>query len=404
MTDAWAIAVRAESQAVDWRDRRQAGLVLRVEASGRKTWVVRYVFDGRERRFRIGPYPDVTLARARKRARAIVGRVSDGVDPQGERTQRRAGETVEEVAAAWLKAEDTRSWRPRSRAGFEAHLRLRILPRLGRLKLAEVRQKDVQDLLDDVERVVTRNRTLETAGMLFAWGVSRGMLPTSPCAGIAKLRERPRTRTLTDAEIRQVLVAFDGTRFGRYVRLLFLTGARRDEALRVRRSDVDVDRAVWTVPPDVEKSGETRTEARKVALSAAALELLAAQAAAGGGRAYYFTGPRGERLNRNAPKPVIYRLKGMSDNGTRPSTHKLAKPRPAVIPEDFRLHDIRRTVADRMLNDLGLSAYAVDVGVLGHAKPKLLGTYAPGVPLKELRAAMETWAAELGRILAVKGG
>jgi hypothetical protein len=63
------------------------------------------------------------------------------------------------------------------------------------------------------------------------------------------------------------------------------------------------------------------------------------------------------------------------------------------------LHDIRRTVADRMLNDLGLSAYVVDVGVLGHAKPKMLGTYAPSVPLKELRDAMETWAAELARIL-----
>ena len=51
-----------------------------------------------------------------------------------------------------------------------------------------------------------------------------------------------------------------------------------------------------------------------------------------------------------------------------------------------------------MVNDLGLSAYVVDVGVLGHAKPRLLGTYAPGVPLKELREAMEAWAADLTRI------
>jgi hypothetical protein len=52
-----------------------------------------------------------------------------------------------------------------------------------------------------------------------------------------------------------------------------------------------------------------------------------------------------------------------------------------------------------MLNDLGLSAYVVDVGVLGHTKPPLLGTYAPSVPLKELREAMQTWADDLGRIL-----
>jgi len=172
----------------------------------------------------------------------------------------------------------------------------------------------------------------------------------------------------------------------------------------MRRSDVDLDRAVWTIPPEAEKSGETRTEARRIALSAATLQVLAAQretnmARGLGAARHVFTGPHGERLNRAAPKPVIYRLKGLRDNGTRPSAHKLAKPRPALIPSDFRLHDVRRTVSDRMVNDLGLSAYVVDVGVLGHAKPKLLGTYAPGVPLKELRDVMETWAADLARIL-----
>jgi hypothetical protein len=55
-----------------------------------------------------------------------------------------------------------------------------------------------------------------------------------------------------------------------------------------------------------------------------------------------------------------------------------------------------------MLNDLGLSAYIVDVGVLGHAKPKLLGVYAPSVPLRELRAAVDTWAAEFSRILSTR--
>ena len=70
-----------------------------------------------------------------------------------------------------------------------------------------------------------------------------------------------------------------------------------------------------------------------------------------------------------------------------------------LIPEDFRLPDVRRSVADRMVNDLGLNAYVVDVGMLGHAKPKMLGIYAPSVPLKELRTAMETGSGELARIL-----
>lgn len=404
MTDPWVKAVTPEARPVDWRDTDRRGLYLRVEVSGRKTWVVRYTFSGTLKRFKIGPYPEVSLSVARKKAEEIRGGAHTGTDAQGERTKLRLGETVADVAKMWLHSEDTRHWRERSRAGFEAQLRLRLLPRLGQMKLAEVTRAHVRAVLDGVERTHTRNRTFEVARMLFGWAVGRELLAASPCAGIAKLHEPKRARVLTDEELRQVVGAFDATRLRRYVRLLLLTGVRRDEALSLRWSDVDMDRAVWTIPPEAEKTGETRGEARKVALSTAVLELLADQRqqsmARGRGRStHVFPGEGGGRLHRNAPKPVIYTLKGMRENGTKPSPHKLAKPRPVLIPEDFRLHDLRRTVADRMLNDLGLSAYVVDVGVLGHAKPKMLGTYAPSVPLKELRDAMETWAAELSRIL-----
>jgi hypothetical protein len=95
--------------------------------------------------------------------------------------------------------------------------------------------------------------------------------------------------------------------------------------------------------------------------------------ARGLGRApFVFCGPSDDRLHRSAPKPIVYTLKGRRESGVRPSRHKLAKSRPVLIPEDFRLHDVRRSVADRMVNDLGLNAYVVDVGMLGHAKPKML--------------------------------
>jgi integrase len=406
MSDPWVRAVtpHATVARVDYRDQEQRGLTLRVEASGRKTWAVRYTFEGQPRRFTIGPYPEVSLSAARKKAEEIRGGAHMGTDAQVERRKLRLGETVAEVSQVWLRSEDTRHWRERSRDGFEAHLRLRILPKLGSMKLSEVRRAHIQAMLDGVSRTHTRNRTFEVARMLFFWAVSRELIEATPCAGITKLHEARRARVLTDEEIRQVIGAFDATRLGRYVRLLLLSGVRRDEALSMRWSDVDMDRAVWTIPQEAEKTGETRGEARKVALSTAALELLADQRqqsmAGGRGRSsHVFPGEGGGRLHRNAPKPVIYTLKGMRENGTKPTPHKLAKARPLLIPGDFRLHDLRRTVADRMLNDLGLSAYVVDVGVLGHAKPKMLGTYAPSVPLKELREAMETWAAELARIL-----
>src|SRR5262249_52784213 len=161
--------------------------------------------------------------------------------------------------------------------------------------------------LDTATKLYARNRTFEVARMLFGWCVKRGLLDASPCVGIEKLHEPRRTRVLSDAEVRQILGAFDETRFGRYVRLLFLTGARRDEVRSMRWQDIDTERGVGTLAPELEKTGSNRVEVRKVALSGAALAVLAEQREAnlerGLGRALYvFPGPESGRLDRHAPK------------------------------------------------------------------------------------------------------
>ena len=83
------------------------------------------------------------------------------------------------------------------------------------------------------------------------------------------------------------------------------------------------------------------------------------------GRApWVFPTSEGNRPHRDAVKPTLNMLRGRRPNGTT-ARHKLAKKREAVIPRDANLHDMRRTVADRMLNALSVTAYVVDVGVLG---------------------------------------
>jgi hypothetical protein len=69
---------------------------------GRLVWFVRYVFEARARRYRLGEYPSVGLAAARRLASVVRGRAAAGGDPQRERRarrdeahQRRLGETVD---------------------------------------------------------------------------------------------------------------------------------------------------------------------------------------------------------------------------------------------------------------------------------------------------------------------
>lgn len=75
-----------------------------------------------------------------------------------------------------------------------------------------------------------------------------------------------------------------------------------------------------------------------------------------------------------------------------------------MLPDDVTIHDIRRTVADGLLNRIGAQPWVVDHVVLGHARPKLLRTYMPTLPLKEAREALQKWGEEVEGILTGEVG
>ena len=106
---------------------------------------------------------------------------------------------------------------------------------------------------------------------------------------------------------------------------------------------------------------------------------------------------RGGRADRGAGPLAQPR----SAVGWPPSKDKRAKQRNAVLPDDVNIHDIRRTVADALLNRIGAPPWIVDHVVLGHARPKLLRTYMPTLPLGEAREALQKWGEELDRVLGV---
>jgi len=151
--------------------------------------------------------------------------------------------------------------------------------------------------------------------------------------------------------------------------------------------------------------GRTRDELRRAALPPQAVTLLAEQRSAlfaeGIRSDFVFATTTGERPHSDSLKQVLYRLRGRRSNGLPPSTDKRAKRRVAVLPDDVRIHDIRRTVADALLNRVGASPWIVDHVVLGHTRPKLLRTYMPTLPLGEAREALQKWGEELTRILGM---
>jgi integrase len=413
MSPAW-LADLDRGEDGEWIDSEQRGLVLRVRRE-RMVWFVRYLYDGSARRYRIGEHPEIGLSGARKLASVVRGRAAAGEDPQQERRgkreaarRRRLGETVHSALATWLK--DKRYGPPaRWKGGVDGGTSRAVLPHtrcldrvLGRKLLTEVSTKDIERLVALGKSAATRNNRLVSYRTFFAWAMRQALLEKDPTAGIEREHAPARTRVLSDDEIRTLIRAFDETRYGRAVRVLFLTALRREEVLGMMWAWLDLEKGILTIPPEAEKSGRIRDELRRSALPPQAVALLAEQREAlfaeGVRSDYVFATSTGERP-QDSLKPIMYRLRGRRPSGQLASKDKRAKKREAVLADDVRIHDIRRTVADALLNRIGAPPWIVDHVVLGHARPKLLRTYMPTLPLNEAREALQRWGEEIDRIL-----
>jgi integrase len=343
------------------------GLVLRVTASGSRTYGVRYRFAGQPRRIHIGDVRVLTLAEARQRARELLADAVKGSDPvelreserrAAEEARRKSERTISKLVKLWLESKESKAWRPRTRNEFERITKRVIVPVLGDRDANQVLRGEVRKLLDDVaegrgtigegKKIRKRhrpapteaNRVYATLHLLYQWlhkerqewlGVNAHSL-----AGLEKpSSERPRTRTYSNQEIRALLAAASGTELEEFLPVLFHTATRSDETRSMRWADVDTERGVWTIPPESSKTGEITGEAHVVNLSAGIRAILKAR--------------REQKVSRLSP----YVFPAPSGGYMRHPVRGIAAVRQRSGVKDFRLHDVRRTVSQRIAEEFG---------------------------------------------------
>jgi Arm DNA-binding domain/Phage integrase family len=245
------------------------GLGLRLSSTstggaGSKTWFVRYRFGPNQRRVKIGTYPVLGLAEARAAARQLLTKVGEGIDPAAERRSVTPGEAVEtfaQVAESFVlryAKQHNRSWKETERI-----LNRYVVPEWGRRPIREITRRDVLRLLDgmvDRGAPVMAKQTHATVRKLFYWAVDRDIIDTSPCVRVpVPAHANDRDRVLTDNELRAVWLACEPLNwpFGPLVRLLILTGQRRDEVATLTWPDIDEEKGLWTIPRERNKSNRT---------------------------------------------------------------------------------------------------------------------------------------------------
>ena len=235
-------------------DRELTGFGVRVYPSGSKYYVVQTRGPEGPRRITVGRHGVITADQARRRAALMIARIKAGEEPIPEPmvASRKTGPTVAEVAERYLDEHVAVRCKPRTAEAYSSVIRRHIVPMFGDMSLAAVGRKHVTDLhyaLRDVPS--TANRSVAVLSRLFAMGEALGLVPegANPCRYVVKYRERPRERFLTEEELRRLgrvlREAKDEGGASMYavaaIRLLLLTGCRRNEILTLRWVDVDLD-------------------------------------------------------------------------------------------------------------------------------------------------------------------
>jgi integrase len=200
----------------------------------------------------------------------------------------------------------------------------------------------------------------------------------NPVVGTNKAAEEiSRDRVLSDEELRLVWSCAGEGDYSAIIRLLILTGQRREEVAAMRWSELDFDKRLWRIGAERTKNGFQHD----VPLSNEAIEFLAAH----GGR-------EGRDLvfgSREGPFQGWGNAKIALERRIRANLGEKSGLKP------WRLHDLRRTVATRM-NELGVLPHVVEVlnHISGH-KAGVAGVYNRASYAAEKRQALDVWAAHV---------
>jgi integrase len=311
-----------------------------------RTWVAQYRADGRTRRS-TWPAERLAPAQAYEAARQVLAKVTLGGDPQGQRKAERvrAARSFRSVVDAYIEAKAV-ELRPVSLSIANLYLRrgpyFRALHSIG---ITEISHPDIAARLSSI----VRNHSLTTAGAarraisaLFAWAIEEGWVTTNPVIGTRKLPAPPaRDRVLSNSELVAIWNACGDDDAGRIICLLVLLASRKSEVGGMRWSELDLKLGTWALPKERSKNHRSHT----VTLPPAALDII--RSVPRRARDHLFGGhsPRGFTDWHHAKLRLDRRLAG------------------AVKP--WRVHDIRRSVATHMADDIGIEPHHIEA-VLNH--------------------------------------
>jgi integrase len=374
------------------------GFGIRKFASGKATLFCKFQIGGQQRKITLGNalVPGM-LADARKRAAKILADAKLGVDVREEIEARKAkakapkSVTLAELLPAYMATRE-KKLRPASYKADREYLNV-MKGLIGMKPPGAVVRADIAAVIDQVQEYgvgrseagdysVAADRSRAAISTFFAWLIERGHLDANPASGIKKRAATgSRERVLSAVELRQVWNALPEGEYGVIIRLLMLTGQRRNEFGALRWTEIlDLDvagRARIELPPErvKNKSGHT------IPLSAEAVAILRA-------------------IPRREGRDLVFGRGNGGFGGWSKCKLELDKRLPKGMPA-WTLHDLRRSFSTHAA-ELDLAAPNVIEQALNHRSGTRAGVasvYNKARLTEQTRRLMDAWTLRLRRLL-----
>lgn len=378
----------------------ERGLYVLCSPKGGKWWRYKYRYAGKEKLLSLGTYPEVSLAEAREARDDARRQLAKGVDPSEIRRQekRQKAQVVANdfaaVASEWLDKVKP-SWAAVYHSDTKKRFKAFVFPYIGARAIAGITVPEVLTLLRRIEArgtMVTAHKVLRACGQVFRYGIITGRCERNPAADLrGALRALPRPKhmaALPAAELPTFLrniASYDGdvqTRLA--LILLSLTFVRTTELRGAMWSELDLERADWTIPAERMKGGV----AHHVPLSAQAVATFRGLKEMNGRWPWVFPGRTPTKpMSKNTILFALYRMGYHS----RMTGHGF------------------RALASTTLNEMGYRSDVIERQLAHIDKNAVRAAYNRSQYIDERRTMMQAWAdfldvqkAEASVVLAFK--
>lgn len=372
------------------------GLYFRISEYETRGWVFRYSRQGKAREMGLGTYPDVTLKEARNAALECRKALLIHQDPIEKRkalvstmlAERQAGLTFEQCANEFIKAKE-HEWKNTKSAGqWRATLETYAFPVIGKMLVRDVEQTHILKILEPIwtnktetasrlrgriESIIdyARARKYRTTDNPAAWKGHLDKILAAP-SKVKTIEHHPALPFKRMGAFMEAL----GKQAGNGARALeftILTNSRTGETRKATWKQIDLENAVWTIPPVNMKAGKEH----RVPLSPQALKLLSELPRTGD---YVFPGATGEMLSDMSVNAVIRRM----NNPEMMWTDEQGR---GVVA-----HGFRSSFRDWAGETTAYPREVIEHSMAHKLKDKAEAAYARGTMFDKRRGLMDAWA------------